>query len=137
VQSGTLTFAPGETSKTITVLVLGDRLPEPNETFVVNLSSPANATVADGQGMGTIVDDEPRVSISDVSKAEGRKGKTTLFTCMATLLAAYDETVTMSFRTEHGTASTSNNDYVARTGTLSFCPRRDDEDDHHRSQWGQ
>jgi hypothetical protein len=36
--SGTLTFAPGETSKTITVLVIGDRLAEPNETFFVNLS---------------------------------------------------------------------------------------------------
>ena len=45
-----LTFAPGETSKTITVLVNGDRLGEPNETFVVSLSAPTNATIADGQG---------------------------------------------------------------------------------------
>ena len=50
--SGTLTFAPGETSKTITVLVNGDRLGEPNETFLVNLSGPTNATIADGQGVG-------------------------------------------------------------------------------------
>src|SRR3954452_12484938 len=35
--SGTLTFAPGETIKTITILVNGDRIGEPNETFVVNL----------------------------------------------------------------------------------------------------
>ena len=71
--SGTLTFAPGETSKTITVLVNGDRLAEPNETFVVNLSSATNATIADGQGVGTIVDDEPRISISDVTQAEGQE----------------------------------------------------------------
>jgi chitinase len=61
--SGALTFAPGETRKTVTVLVKGDRVGEPNETFFVNLSSPTNATIGDGQGVGTIVDDEPRVSI--------------------------------------------------------------------------
>ena len=42
-KTGTLTFAPGETSKTITVPVNGDRLVEPNETFFVNLSTPTNA----------------------------------------------------------------------------------------------
>ncbi|HYH66736.1 MAG TPA: FG-GAP-like repeat-containing protein, partial [Urbifossiella sp.] len=78
--SGTLTFAPGETSKTLTVPVNGDRSGEPNETFVVNLSSPTNAAIADGQGVGTIVDDEPRISISDVSQKEGKKNQTTLFT---------------------------------------------------------
>src|SRR5581483_5828907 len=78
--SGTLTFAPGETSKPITVPVIGDRLGEPNETFLVSLSSPTNATIGDGYGMGTIVDNEPRISISDVTKAEGKKGQTTLFT---------------------------------------------------------
>ena len=120
--SGTLTFAPGETSKTITVLVNGDRLAEPNETFVVNLSSPTNATIADGQGVGTIVDDEPRISISDVTKKEGKKNQTTLFTFTVTLSAAYDQAVTMSFRTVNGTAKTSDNDYVAKTGTLTFAP---------------
>src|SRR5262249_12530458 len=78
-KSATLTFNPGVTSQTITVLVNGDRLPEPNETFFVNLSSPTNATIADGQGIGTIIDDEPRISISDVTKKEGNGKKTTLF----------------------------------------------------------
>ena len=119
---GTLTFAPGETSKTITVQVNGDRLAEPNETFFVNLSSPTNATIADGQGVGTIVDDEPRISISDVTKTEGKKNQTTLFTFTVTLSAAYDQPVTMSFRTVDGTATTSDNDYVAKTGTLTFNP---------------
>jgi hypothetical protein len=120
--SGTLTFAPGETSKTITVIVLGDRLGEPNETFVVNLTNPANATIDDGQGAGTIVDDEPRISISNVSKAEGRQGRTTLFTFTVTLSAVYDEPVTMSFATANGTARASDNDYVAKSGTLTFAP---------------
>jgi hypothetical protein len=120
--SGTLTFAPGETTKTITVPVIGDRLGEPNETFVVNLSSPTNANIADAQGVGVIADDEPRISISDVTKYEGRKNKTTLLTFTVTLSAAYDQPVTMSFQTVNGTAKTSDNDYVAKTGTLTFAP---------------
>jgi hypothetical protein len=120
--SGTLTIPAGQTTGAITVLVNGDRLGEPNETFVVNLSSPTNATIADGQVVGTIVDDEPRISISDVSKKEGKKGQTTLFTFTVTLSAAYDQAVTMSFATANGTAKTSDNDYVAKTGTLTFAP---------------
>jgi Calx-beta domain len=68
------------------------------------------------------VDDEPRISISDVSKTEGKKGQTTLFTFTVTLSAAYDQPVTMSFRTTDGTAKTSDNDYVAGIGTLTFAP---------------
>jgi hypothetical protein len=120
--SGTLTFGPGETSKTVTVLVNGDRLAEPNETFFVNLSSPTNASVSDGQGIGTIMDDEPRISISDVSKTEGKKNQTTQFTFTVTLSAAYDQAVTVSFQTVNGTATTGDNDYVAQTGTLIFKP---------------
>lgn len=54
----TLTFSPGETAKTITVAVKGDLIKELNETFFVNLSGPVNATVADGQGQGTILNDD-------------------------------------------------------------------------------
>lgn len=60
--SGTLTFAPGATSQTITVPVLGDTLDEPDETFTVELSGAANATISDGQGVGTITDDDVSVS---------------------------------------------------------------------------
>jgi hypothetical protein len=120
--TGTLTFAPGETTKTITVLVNGDRLGEPNETFVVNLTSPTNATIDDSQGVGTILDDEPRISIGDVTKAEGKKGQTTLFTFTITLSAAYEQPVTVSYRTVDGTAKTSDKDYVAKSGTLTIAP---------------
>jgi CSLREA domain-containing protein len=56
--SGTLTFAPGETTKQLTVQVKGERLFEPDEQFFVNLSNPSNATVADPQGVGTITNDD-------------------------------------------------------------------------------
>jgi hypothetical protein len=120
--SNALTFAPGETNKTITVQVIGDRIAEPNETFAVNLSGATNASIANGQGVGTILDDEPRVSINDVSKSEGKKPQTTLFTFTVTLSAAYDQAVTMSFHTVNGTATTGDNDYIAKTGTLTFAP---------------
>jgi hypothetical protein len=57
-QSGTLTFAPGETTKTITIVVNGDRTKEADETFFVNLSDAVGATVLDGQGLGTIQNDD-------------------------------------------------------------------------------
>jgi hypothetical protein len=120
--SGTLTFAPGETSKTVSVLVNGDRLPEPNETFAVNLSGATNASIADGQGVGAILDDEPRLRIGDLTKLEGKKNQTTLFTFTVTLSAAYDQPVTVSFKTTDGTATTADGDYAARTGTLTFAP---------------
>jgi hypothetical protein len=56
--SGVLTFAPGVTTQTVTVNVTGDTTPEANETFFVNLSGAANATIATAQGTGTIVNDD-------------------------------------------------------------------------------
>ena len=70
-QSGTLVFAPGETSNSVTVPVLADRLVEANETFVVNLSAPSNASFGDNQGLGTILDNDirPTVTITDPTTA--------------------------------------------------------------------
>jgi probable HAF family extracellular repeat protein len=119
--SGTVSFAPGETTKTVTVPVNGDRAGEPNETFVVNLSQPTgNAVLTDGQGAGTIVDDEPRISVGDVAKKEGHSG-TTLFVFTVTLSAASDVPVTVVFATANGTAK-AGEDYNATSGTLTFAP---------------
>ena len=59
--SGQLSFAPGETTKTITVTVFGDNIAEANESFFVNLSNPTNSLIDPnaGQGIVTITDDEP------------------------------------------------------------------------------
>ncbi|MGF7177598.1 cellulase family glycosylhydrolase [Azospirillum doebereinerae] len=54
--SGTLTFAPGETAKTVTVKVLSDSAAEGAETFSLNLSGATKATLADATGLGTITD---------------------------------------------------------------------------------
>ena len=54
-------------------------LDEANETYFVNLTSPVNATIADGQGLGTITDDDPppELSIDDVTVTEGNSGTAT------------------------------------------------------------
>src|SRR2546423_7320329 len=58
VLATTVTFAPGETLKTVSVSVHGDTTFEPTETFFVNLSGPTNATLDDGQGVGTITNED-------------------------------------------------------------------------------
>ncbi len=120
--SGTLTILAGETMGMISVPVNGDRIVEASETFFLNLASPTNATISHGQGVGTILDNEPRISISDVSKSEGRRGQKTLFTFTVTLSAAYDQSITMSYATVNGTAKTSDGDYIAKAGTITFAP---------------
>lgn len=87
--SGTLSFATGETSKTITVNVVGDKVTEAAEAFNVQLSAPANATIVNGLASATIVNDDlPSLSIaaSSASLAEGSLGNNndTVFTFTVT-----------------------------------------------------
>jgi len=73
--TGTLRFAPGETTQSITVNVIGNPRREPTETFFVNLSAATNATIADGQGAGSIVDRrEPQLAITAFAPHAGSPG---------------------------------------------------------------
>ncbi len=65
--SGTLTFNPGEVTRTITVLVNGDQKFEPDETVLMNLTNAVNATISDNQGVGTILNDDTLQLILDES----------------------------------------------------------------------
>lgn len=121
--SGTVTFAPGETSKMVHVDIKGDVLAESNETFKVNLSGPAGATIADGTAIGTIIDDDgaavlPALSIADLAVAEGNGGHAH-FMFTVTLDKAAAGPVTVAYSTADGTA-TAGSDYVATNGTLTF-----------------
>ena len=118
--SGTLTFAAGTTTKTLSVTVNGDTTGEPDETFLVNLSVPSGATIADAQGIGTILNDDslPTISINDVSVTEGNSGtKPATFTL--TLSAASASPVSVTYATANGTASAPT-DYAALGGTVTF-----------------
>ena len=118
--SGTVTFAAGETSKTVHVDIKGDVLAEANETFKINLSSPTGATIADGTATGTIIDDDrpPTLSIADLSVAEGN-GDHAHFMFVVTLDRAADGPVTVAYSTANGTAK-AGKDYVASSGTVTF-----------------
>ena len=120
--NGAVTFNPGQTSQPINVTVNGDTIFEPNETFTVNLSSPLSSTIADGQGVGTINNDDsqPAISINDVSVTEGNSGTSTAaFT--VSLSNASSQTITVNYATADGSA-TAGTDYVASSGTLTFTP---------------
>lgn len=65
VTSGTLVFAPGETSKTVSEPILDDLAGEPTETFRLNLSGAVNATIGDGQGVATVLDNETKFYVVD------------------------------------------------------------------------
>ncbi|MGB2982393.1 MAG: Calx-beta domain-containing protein, partial [Candidatus Bipolaricaulia bacterium] len=118
LSSGTATFLPGETSKPVTVPTIEDLIDEPQETFGLNLSNVANATIADPLGEGTILDDDdaPSISIDDVSVAEG---DTATFT--VTLSNPSASTVTVDYGTSDGTASQPG-DYTLSSGTVTFLP---------------
>ncbi|MDT4966099.1 MAG: large repetitive protein [Acidobacteriota bacterium] len=120
--SGTLTFTPGQTTKTVTVSVFGDTILEGNERFSLELRDAANANVADAQGWATIIDDDsiPSLSINDISIIEGNSGrKTAVFT--VTLSSKSAQQVAVSYRAAAGTA-TADQDYQTVFGRMLFGP---------------
>jgi Calx-beta domain len=62
--NGRVTFAPGETQKSIPLAVVGDTSIEPAETFTITLSSPVNATIAKAAATATIQNDDTAVAIT-------------------------------------------------------------------------
>ncbi len=122
--SGTLTFAPGQTSRVIDIGVTGDTADEGSETVLVNLSSPAGATILDGQAVITIADDDdaalPMLTIADASVAEGDSGTTTAAMTVS-MSTTSNQTVTVAYSTANGTA-TAGQDYASASGTLTFAP---------------
>ncbi len=124
VAGGTLTFAPGESAKTVTVKVTGDDAVEGNETVVIALSNPTGgATVGTATGTGTIVDDEaPELAIDSPRVSEGDSGTSDLvFT--VTLTPAWDRRVTVDWADSGGGTATSGDDHEAVAGgTLAFDP---------------
>ncbi|MCX5672131.1 MAG: hypothetical protein NTU94_12505 [Planctomycetota bacterium] len=118
---GTVTFGPGETSKPITVSVLGDTLFETNETFQVRLSNAPDAAIVKGTGTGTIIDDDyPPLSINDLTVTEGDSGMVAL-TFTVSLDVPCGHTVTADWATVDGTA-VAGLDYLAAGGTVAFGP---------------
>ena len=117
--AGDLTFEPGETTKTIPVPIIGDRLDELDETFAVTLTNATNAAIADGTGDGTIEDDDavPTFSVDDVTTPNESVNAT--FTI--TLSAPSGQETSVTYTTSDGSA-TAGDDYGATSGTVTFAP---------------
>jgi predicted outer membrane repeat protein len=116
VPAGTLTFIPGETEKTVTVVVNGDSAIEPDETFTMELSNQsANAVISDPMATGTIKNDDfALLSISDVTLTEDYDmGATTRFTFTVSLSQAAGQVVKAYVSTADGSATIADGDYSA------------------------
>jgi VCBS repeat-containing protein len=101
--TGTVTFTPGQTTRTITVPINNDTIDEPNETFFVNLSGATNATIADSQGIGTIIDNDAVPTIQSVSAASATEGGSLVHTI--TLSNGSSVATTYAYSLGGGTAS--------------------------------
>jgi hypothetical protein len=107
-------FPAGQTQRSFAVNVIGDAAAEANEAFTVNLANVSGASVFDGQGVGTILnDDGPTLSVSDASVAEGNAG-TGVLTFTVTLSQPTGVPVTFTLATANGNAL-AGSDYVAKT----------------------
>ncbi len=123
--SGTLTFAPGELSKTISIPIINDNLYEGgtgNETFTLTLSAPTGSAIVTTPSMTITISDsqsKPFLFISsDARIAEGDTG-TKNGAITLTLSNASFQTITVDYVTANGTA-TAGSDYVATSGTLTI-----------------
>ena len=105
--SGTLTFAPGETARTVSASVTGDAVDEPDETVVVSLSGAVNATVGTASGTGTITDDDaqPTVTLALSRTSIPESGATNSAAVTASLDHASSEETTITVAAAAGTGA--------------------------------
>jgi uncharacterized repeat protein (TIGR01451 family)/fimbrial isopeptide formation D2 family protein len=117
------TIPAGSSTYSFTVLVNGDTTPETNETFLVNVTNVTGAAVTDGQGQGTIVNDDaaPNLTINDVTLNEGNAGTTTYTFTVSLSSPAPAGGVTFDIATADGTA-TAPSDYTAKSLTGQTIP---------------
>lgn len=124
-QVGTLTFLPGERTKTITVPVIGNTLDELPKEFLLELFNGSGAELdpAAFQGLGRINnDDSPNVQlrVDSISQREGNTGST-LFDFSVTRVGRSNSNITVDYTTAAGTA-TAGTDFTSKSGTLTFAP---------------
>ncbi len=130
VKTGSVRFAGNKLTKTVSVTVVGDALDEPDETFFLELTGATGATIDDGEGVGTIQDDDspPVVQApATLSVPEGQDGETTVATIDVTLSAPSGQQVMVDWATANGTGALAGTDYEGGSGTLQFAPGETDK----------
>lgn len=118
--SGTVSFAPGERTKTVAVPLAADALDEAPETLTLTLNAPTGATIGDGSARGTIADDDPAAGIS-IGDAGPSVNETGTLTFPVRLSTASGQEASVSYATQDGTAHASK-DYGPTSGRLVFTP---------------
>jgi parallel beta-helix repeat protein len=127
-RTGSVTFAPGETSKTVEVDIIGDTQDEDNEEFRLNLSLPGgtpNATISTATGVATILDDDnPNITIANATIVEGDAPGTTNLVFTVTLSTAPTLPVTVDYTTASAgvgeTFAVAGVDYTTTSGLLTI-----------------
>ena len=113
----TLTFTPGETSKTFMVEIAGDVLDEANETFSVVLSNATAAAIGDATGTVRILNDDSRISVADADAIVRPVSGKTAVNFVVALSRASELPITVYYQTADGSA-------VAGKATMSPNPVR-------------
>src|SRR5262249_28395582 len=124
--AGTLTFAPGETTKTVRVEILHCPTVRTFRSFTLNLNTPVNATIARASARVSIVESSTVVEPPTLSVRDATVDEKDGLALVSVLLGGPDgqssnSTVTVGYATQDGSA-TAGNDYTASAGTLSFAP---------------
>ncbi len=115
-ETGSLTFDPGQTQKSVEVQTREDERDEPNEEFSLTLSNPDRAALSRGTGTGTITDDDdPTLSIADATPVV--EGGTAQF--VVTMSIESTQSVTVTYGTRSGTA-VAGQDFETTSETLTF-----------------
>jgi len=116
-----ITFGPGETTKLVSVPVIGDALTEYDETFFMRLSDVLGANIARAEAIGTIIDDDPPTfSAYQWYFDEGDPVLPKVLVARATLSAPTSSTVTIPYETAYDSAGSG--DFDSTSGTLTLLP---------------
>lgn len=118
--TGTLTLAPGETSKAITVPVFGELTVETNETFKIALSAPVNASLNNTEALGTILDDDNpgKLQFSQPIYTVNENAGSQIVTVLRT--GGTTGTVTVDYATTGSGTASAAGDFTPASGTLLF-----------------
>jgi hypothetical protein len=119
--NGTVTFAAGQTTRFVTVPVNGDTLPEGNETFILNLSNPVGALLADSQGIGTITDDDASNIFQFSSGTASVPEAAGIATLIVTRTGGTTAAASVAYETSDLSA-TQRSDYTFGSGVVQFAP---------------
>ncbi len=118
--SGTLTFAPGQTSKLVHVAILDCAGAEPAKSFGLSLSTPVNGVIARAASRVTILDNDTVAASPQITAGSATVDEKDGFALVPVILAqASNSAVSVNYATQQGTAAAG--DYTSQAGTLSFA----------------